>query len=117
MYYYKVLRPAEFEVLQQFGRFAGSPDDEQDGYIHLSTADQLLGTLNRHFADDEDVVIVKIMADKLGDAVRMEPSSGDELFPHLYGAILIGAVYEAIMPGREVGESWEEVPGIWGHVV
>ena len=32
------------------GAFAGSADDLRDGFIHLSTREQLAGTIAKHFA-------------------------------------------------------------------
>lgn len=83
---YKLLREPEYEVLERFGRFAGSPDDERDGFIHLSTAEQVEGTASKYFAA-ENVVLVALSAASMGDALRYEESRGGALFPHLYGAI------------------------------
>jgi uncharacterized protein (DUF952 family) len=85
---YKVLRPAEHEVLERDGRFVGSPDDERDGFVHLSTREQLEGTLAKHFEGEEALVILALDTSAMGDALRWEPSRGGALFPHLYGAIL-----------------------------
>ena len=84
---YKVLRPSEQKVLEQYGRFAGSEDDERDGFIHLSTREQLAGTLAKHFPG-EDVHVLALETEALGDALVFEKSRNDELFPHLYGAIV-----------------------------
>lgn len=85
---YKILRPSERDVLERFGRFAGSPDDERDGFVHLSTREQLAGTLAKHFADETELAIVALDVAAMGDALRWEESRGGALFPHLYGAIL-----------------------------
>jgi uncharacterized protein (DUF952 family) len=81
---YKLLRAPEWAAFQAAGRFAGSPDDLRDGYIHMSTAEQVPGTRARYFADQPDAVLLAIDAGALGGALRWEPSRGGALFPHLY---------------------------------
>lgn len=85
---YKILRASEREVFERFGRFAGSEDDERDGFVHLSTREQLAGTLAKHFAGESELSILALDVTEMGDALRWEESRGGELFPHLYGAIL-----------------------------
>jgi uncharacterized protein (DUF952 family) len=89
---YKVLTADQLERLEHEGSFAGSAADEADGYIHLSTADQLDETIARHFAGQEDLQLVAVDLDALGDAVRWEPSRGGALFPHVYGALTLDVV-------------------------
>jgi uncharacterized protein (DUF952 family) len=72
--------------------FAGAPVDLADGYIHLSTADQLQGTLDKHFADQSGLVIAEIDLGLLGDTIRWEVSRGGALFPHIYGPLPLSAV-------------------------
>lgn len=84
---YKVLRAHEWAKFQSSGQFAGSPDDVRDGFIHLSTAEQLPGTLARHFSGEEGLVLVELDAAQLGASLRWEPSRGGSLFPHLYGVL------------------------------
>ena len=81
---YKLLRAAEWASFQAAGAFAGSPDDLRDGYIHMSTAEQVAGTRAKYFAGQPDAVLLAIDAGALGDALRWEPSRGGALFPHLY---------------------------------
>jgi uncharacterized protein (DUF952 family) len=83
---YKILTEAEFADLQA-GRFAGAPIDIADGYIHLSTADQVAETLERHFAGAKNLVIAAVDIDALGTRIRWEMSRGGALFPHLYGPL------------------------------
>lgn len=89
---YKILRAGELARLKADGRFDGAPIDISDGYIHMSTAAQLAGTIDRHFAGQDDVAIAAVDLAMLGDAVRWEPSRGGELFPHLYAVLPLDAV-------------------------
>jgi uncharacterized protein (DUF952 family) len=72
--------------------FEGSPDDRRDGFIHLSTAAQLAGTIERHFAGEAEVVILTFEPSDLGDRLKWEPSRGGDLFPHHYGPLDRAAV-------------------------
>jgi uncharacterized protein (DUF952 family) len=48
---FKILTAEQMHALEHEGVFAGAPIDLADGYIHLSTAAQLVETLDKHFAD------------------------------------------------------------------
>jgi uncharacterized protein (DUF952 family) len=89
---YKVLTSDQMAALLAEGSFAGAPVDLADGYIHLSTAEQLTGTLDKHFAGQDGLFIAEIDLTVLGDAVRWEPSRGGALFPHVYGILPIDAI-------------------------
>ena len=89
---YKVLLAEEMAMLEQHGRFAGSAVDLADGYIHLSTADQLTETVDKHYAGRDDLHVVAVDLDAHGEKVRFEPSRGGAPFPHLYAPMLLEAV-------------------------
>ncbi len=89
---YKVLTGAEMAILERDGLFNGAPVDVADGFIHLSTADQLGGTLDRHFAGQADLHVAAVDLAALGDTVRWEPSRGGALFPHLHARLPLDAV-------------------------
>lgn len=88
---YKVLTADQMAALEA-DRFEGAPVDLADGYIHLSTADQLTETVDRHFAGQADLFVAAVALDALGDAVRWEVSRGGAEFPHIYGRLPRGAV-------------------------
>jgi uncharacterized protein (DUF952 family) len=70
----------------------GALIDIANGFIHLSTAGQVVETAARHFAGQSDLLLVAIDAEKLGPALKYEPSRGGALFPHLYSALDLSAV-------------------------
>ena len=76
----------------EYGRYDGSPIDRADGYIHMSSADQLAETARRHYAGRSGLVLLAVKTDPLGEALVWEPSRGGDLFPHLYGSLPINAV-------------------------
>ncbi len=89
---YKVLSQAEWEQAQQAGVFRGAAVDKRDGYIHLSTADQLRVTIRLHFAGRNGLVLLAVDDDTLGGALKWEPSRGGALFPHLYADLPLDRV-------------------------
>ena len=81
---YKILPREDWQAALAQRRYDGSPLDRQDGFIHFSTAEQAQETARRHFAGQEDLVVLAVEAADLGSALKWEPSRGGELFPHLY---------------------------------
>lgn len=89
---YKVLTAEQMVQLETEGTFAGAPVDLADGYIHLSTAEQLDETVNKHFAGESNLHIAAVDLEALGSAVRWEHSREGALFPHVYAALPLSAV-------------------------
>ncbi len=89
---FKILTAEQWAQFEADGVFDGAPVDLSDGYIHLSTADQVQGTLDRHFAGQTGLVNAEVDLEMLGDAIRWEVSRGGALFPHLYGSLPMKAV-------------------------
>lgn len=84
---YKVATAGDWAEATASGAFRGSADDRRDGFIHLSDAGQLAGTLARHYRGQPGLVLAAFDAGDLGDALKWEPSRGGALFPHLYAAL------------------------------
>ncbi len=89
---YKVLTADQMATLERDGRFAGAPVDVADGYIHLSTADQLTETVDKHFAGQHDLHVAAVDLGSFGASLKWEESRGGQLFPHLYGPLLLETV-------------------------
>jgi uncharacterized protein (DUF952 family) len=89
---YKICEQASWSLARQTGLYRGSDADARDGFIHLSTAAQLAGTMVKHFARQRDLLLVAVDTDALGSALKWEPSRGGELFPHLYAPLPLAAV-------------------------
>ena len=89
---YKICSSAEWSAALAAGSYTGSADDARDGFIHLSTAAQLEATAAKYFAGRADLVLLEVDATQLGAQLRLEPSRGGDLFPHLYGVLPLHAV-------------------------
>jgi uncharacterized protein (DUF952 family) len=109
MLIYKILRRPEWDALCAAGQTRGAPVDLADGYIHFSTAGQVVETAARHFARQSDLVLVAVEADRLGDDLRWEPSRGGALFPHLYRDLrLSDVVWDKSLPLGAAGHIFPE---------
>ena len=89
---YKIFTAEQWAQFRSCGVFMGAPVDLADGYIHLSAADQVQGTLEKHFAGQSGLVIAEIDLAALGTTIKWEVSRGGALFPHIYGPLPMAAV-------------------------
>lgn len=95
--------------------------DRSSGFVHLSTAHQLPGTLARFFTSDPRVYVLRLRYAPLAlveGQVKWEspekdvcgPRPGEGLFPHLYNGFRVGRNEVEGVWVLERGESsWEEV--------
>lgn len=86
----KVMPKSDWTAAVASGAYKGSADDRRDGFIHLSTPEQLDGTLAKHFKGQGDLVAVCYQTAELGADLRWEISRGGQQFPHLYGELPTG---------------------------
>ncbi|KAF8914056.1 hypothetical protein CPB84DRAFT_48790 [Gymnopilus junonius] len=72
--------------------------DRADGFIHLSTALQIPGTLQRFFIDHEQVYILRIAYKDVENDINWENPKGtapgevgeNGIFPHLHNGLRLG---------------------------
>ena len=89
---FKVLTVQQWADFERERVFRGAPVDIADGYIHLSTAEQLDTTIAKYFAGQDGLMIAEVDLIQLGDTVRWEEARGGDLFPHIYAELPIHAV-------------------------
>lgn len=58
-----------------------------EGFIHCSFAEQIDGVLQRYYSGAERVVLLEIDSERLTSRLVNEPSTGGEIYPHVYGPI------------------------------
>ena len=63
--------------------------DKKDGFVHLSTVDQVLETLSRYFVVEQKPLILILDRERLEKKLRWEivPHRDHKSFPHLYRQI------------------------------
>jgi uncharacterized protein (DUF952 family) len=91
---YKIVDADVWADAESKGEFSGVDIDLADGFIHLSSEEQVTETLHKYFAGRTNLVLVSVDANLLGDSLRWEPSRGGALFPHVYGSIPMSVVIE-----------------------
>ena len=89
---FKICPKPEWVLAEREDIYAGSAKDREDHFIHFSTAEQVMDTLKRHFADAGELVLVAVDPATLGEALKYEPARGGALFPHLYAALPVTSV-------------------------
>lgn len=89
---YKICPRALWQEAEKTGRFAGATIDLSDGFIHFSTAGQVKETAAKHFAGQDDLLLVAVDGKRLGTDLKYETSRGGALFPHLYAPLDLAAV-------------------------
>ncbi|NYF58203.1 DUF952 domain-containing protein [Micromonospora purpureochromogenes] len=89
---YKLVTLDEWARAEVDGYVPASALDRQDGFLHLSAADQIVETARRHYAGATGLALLTVEEDRLGDDLRWEPSRDGARFPHLYGALPLAAV-------------------------
>ena len=93
MFIYHIVLPGVWE------RFKSRPSYQPDslateGFIHCSYASKLEAVLKRYYSNVEKVLILKIDTDKLLSKLVKEPSTDNEIYPHIYGRLNISAVVD-----------------------
>lgn len=93
MFIYHIILPEVWNSINSEPLYS-PPSLYDEGFIHCSYDDQLDGVLGRYYADAEGVVILKIDTEKLGARLVAEPSTGGDIYPHIYGPINLAAVVD-----------------------
>ena len=90
---YKLAPKTLWDEMEAKGVFTGAPIDVADGYIHFSTAETVVETADKWFANETDVLLIAIDEAKLdASALKYEVSRGGALFPHLYADLNLDSV-------------------------
>ncbi|KAG6012776.1 hypothetical protein E4U43_007652 [Claviceps pusilla] len=80
-----------------------SPLDQQDGFIHLSTGQQVPLTCNAFFGTTSTLWVFKLELSRLADHIKWEDG-----FPHLYGTLGRDDVLSVERFDRSEGQTWAE---------
>ena len=106
---YKICPASAWREAERQGVFSGSPVDISDGFIHFSTASQVAETARKHFAGQTGLFLIAVDSDALGDALKWERARNDDLFPHLYGELDLGAVV-AVLSMQARSDGFHDIP-------
>ncbi len=73
-------------------KFYSAESLRTENFIHCSFAAQIETVLQRYYKDAKSVLILEIEPEKLTAKLVNEPSTGGEIYPHIYGAINTDAI-------------------------
>ena len=78
--------PPDWKKAESAERYRAESLDSE-GFIHCSFEEQLEAVLARYYSGVESVVILEIDPRRLTSELKIEPSTNDERYPHIYGEI------------------------------
>ena len=68
---------------------------EIEGFIHCSFANQLDAVIARYYSQEELITVLEIETERLMSRMLKEPSTNNEIYPHIYGPINRDAIVSA----------------------
>ena len=86
MQIYHIVTPEVWEKFKDQNEYEAE-SLKTEGFIHCSFAEQLEGVLERYYRGAEKVLILEIEPEKLTSKLVNEPSTNNEIYPHIYGKI------------------------------
>jgi uncharacterized protein (DUF952 family) len=100
---YHITTAAAWDEARAAGAYAADTLGTE-GFIHLSTREQLLGVAERYYRGQPGLVLLAVDEARLAAALRYEESEPGMHFPHLYGPLNLDAVAAAHpLPPRPAG--------------
>ncbi|MDP1546690.1 MAG: DUF952 domain-containing protein [Anaerolineales bacterium] len=96
---YHITSKQEWASAQQNGEYT-APSLGTEGFIHCSTAAQVVHVANAFYRGRTDLVLLKLAEDRIKSQVKWEAPAGppapgiseSDSFPHIYGTINLDAV-------------------------
>lgn len=83
---YHIVTPEVWEKFKDKNEYEAE-SLSSEGFIHCSFAEQLDGVLERYYKGLDRVLILTIEPEKLTSKLVNEPSTNNEIYPHIYGKI------------------------------
>jgi len=94
---YHLADRAAWTAAEASGLYRGTASDAADGFMHFSTAGQVIESAAKHRKGVRNLVLLAVDAAVLGADLRWEPARDGQLFPHLYAPLpvtLVRAVHD-----------------------
>ena len=93
MLIYHIVTPETWEHFKDKSEYEAE-SLQTEGFIHCSYRNQLEDVLERYYKDSRKVLILHINPHYLTSEMIAEPSTGREIYPHIYGAINRAAIVD-----------------------
>lgn len=113
---YHIATAADWAQAQRDGEYRMSTRGvtlAAEGYIHASTAGQVLPVANAYYRDEpDDLLLLVLDPARIGVEIKWEqvPGSADP-FPHIYGPLPVSAVRQALLLPRDASGHFTQLPG------
>lgn len=91
-YIYHVCKMPEWAEAQITGCYYGSSQDKEDGFIHCSSREQVVMSVAKHRAGQDNLVMLVLDPSRLGQRLKWEPSRSGTLYPHIYEGLPLESV-------------------------
>ena len=115
---YRLIEQEAWENAQRLEHLPYADIDDRDGFLHLSTYEQMLLTAGRYFSHLDKLLALEIAFALLASVIRFEtPTSAgvspnapgnSEQFPHLYGALPIASISRVLLLKKTADGSFIE---------
>ena len=100
---FKICLDSEWQEAVNKGVYTGSALDLRDGFIHLSTSDQVIETAQLHFRNITSLVLVAV--DRAGLDIRYEESA----LKMYIKILLLQAPHQGSTTSQFLGEEWSDL--------
>ena len=100
---FHITKRGEWERAGREGSYK-APSLASGGFIHCSRSDQVIQTADRLFRGQKGLVLLEIDTLQVRPEIRYENcEGGQELFPHIYGALDLDSVVRVLSfePGED----------------
>ena len=87
--------PDEWAVAQDTGSVVPA-GFAAEGFVHCSTGAQLAGTIERHFAGQPELVLLRLHPNEVEADLRWEEGRPGEHYPHVYRPLRLADVADVL---------------------
>ena len=90
---YKICTKSEWEIAKDKKQYMGTKKDLADGFIHFSGEEQIKGTLEKFYLNQNNLILLKVKTINLNHLIWEQASDGN-MFPHLYSSLDLSNVID-----------------------
>jgi uncharacterized protein (DUF952 family) len=99
-----IINDTDWESAKRAGLYE-APSLHSEGFIHFSTAHQVVRVANAFYAGQSDLLLLVVEPERLSSKIRWEDpahpgasmdTTPSEVFPHLYGPLNLDAVVRVV---------------------
>jgi len=93
---YHIATSAEWKAGQEEGMYTPATFDA-DGFIHLSSLDQVVDVANHYFRGQRGLVLICVDPDAVEAPIKYEDLANQgQCYPHIYGKLNLDAISKVI---------------------